>query len=271
MKKKLLYLTDLNYQAKGRVYCEEDIFLTGRLQEHFDIALCHPINSHRFEQNVDTVVFRNTGSTCGFQDTYDAFKQRVQTQKLKTFNEFCGKADMCGKQYLLELTEKGYPVIPTVDRIDRLAVLPEVDSYVVKPKNGADSIGLRFLSKQELMENPPESGAHVIQPAIDFLYEASFYFINDTLEYAMYAPDKTRRWILAPYEYSAEDRAFAEQLIHWNSIKNGIQRVDACRTKDGRLLLMELEDLNPYLSILEVDTDTRERFVKDLIAALQTY
>ncbi len=87
----------------------------------------------------------------------------------------------------------------------------------------------------------------------------------------MYAPDKTCRWKLEPYAFRAEDRAFAERFIQWNAIKNGIQRVDACRTKDGRLLLMELEDLNPYLSILEVDADTRERFVKDLIAALQAY
>lgn len=271
MKKKLLYLTDLNYQAKGRVYCEEDIFLTGRLKEHFDIALCHPFNSHRFERDVDTIVFRNTGSTCGFQETYDAFVQRVKEQQLKTFNEFCGKADMCGKQYLLELTEKGYPVIPTIDRIEAFQKLPAAQRYVIKPKNGADSIGLSFLSENELLAHPPESGVFVIQPAIDFLYEVSFYFINDTLEYAMYAPDKTCRWKLEPYAFSTEDRAFAEQLIQWNSIKNGIQRVDACRTKDGRLLLMELEDLNPYLSILEVDADTRERFMKDLIAALQAY
>ena len=58
---------------------------------------------------------------------------------------------------------------------------------------------------------------------------------------------------------------FAQKFIRWNGIKNGIQRVDACRTKDGRLLLVELEDLNPYLSILELDEETRERFIRDLI------
>ena len=269
--KKILYLTDLNYPAKGRNYGEEDIFLTGALKDSFDLALCHPKNAAAFEDDADLIVFRNTGSVLGYQDIYDAFVQRVKQKGLRTFNEFCGKADMCGKQYLLELTEKGYPVIPTVDRIEAFQKLPAAQWYVIKPKNGADSIGLSFLSENELLAHPPESGVFVIQPAIDFLYEVSFYFINDSLEYAMYAPDKTCRWKLEPYAFSTEDRAFAEQLIQWNSIKNGIQRVDACRTKDGRLLLMELEDLNPYLSILEVDTDTRERFMKDLIAALQAY
>ena len=39
---KVLYLTDPAYAAKGRRYCEEDIFITDRLKERFDIALCHP-------------------------------------------------------------------------------------------------------------------------------------------------------------------------------------------------------------------------------------
>ena len=34
--KKLLYLTDLYYEAKGRRYCDEDLYLTGRLKDRFD-------------------------------------------------------------------------------------------------------------------------------------------------------------------------------------------------------------------------------------------
>ena len=34
---------------------------------------------------------------------------------------------------------------------------------------------------------------------------------------------------------------------------------------DGRLLLIELEDLNPYLSILEVEEKTRNTFLNDMI------
>ena len=85
----------------------------------------------------------------------------------------------------------------------------------------------------------------------------------------MYAPDKTKRWALQAYSCSDADIAFAERFIRWNTIKSGIQRVDACRTKDGRLLLVELEDLNPYLSVLEVDPQTRDRFMKDFVAALE--
>ena len=37
-------------------------------------------------------------------------------------NEFVGKADMKGKQYLLDLTLECYPVIPTIDDLDNITV-----------------------------------------------------------------------------------------------------------------------------------------------------
>ena len=152
-------------------------------------------------------------------------------------------------------------------RIDDLDFLPDVDEYVIKPKDGADSIGLEFLTKDELIKRDLKDNI-LIQPAIDFEYEVSFYFINDKFEYALYAPDSSERWKLEAYEVSREDIEFAKKFIEWNTIENGIQRVDACRTKDGSLLLVELEDLNPYLSLLELDSDTVDKFVKDLIEVI---
>ena len=136
---------------------------------------------------------------------------------------------------------------------------------MIKPKDGADSIGLECLTKEELLKRNLTDGKTLIQPAIDFKYEVSFYFINDKLEYALYAPDKSKRWELQKYNFTNKNIKFAEKFIKWNKIKNGIQRVDACRTQDGKLLLVELEDLNPYLSILELDENTREKFIMDLI------
>ncbi len=268
-RKKILYLTDLNYQAKGRIYSEEDIFITNKLKEAFDVTLSHPEDAARFEDNVDLIVFRNTGSVIGYKDVYQSFVMRVHKKKLKTFNTFDGKADMCGKQYLINLTKENYPVIPTVDTKDKLETLPETDRYVIKPKDGADSIGLEFVTKEELLRRDLTEGAYLIQPQIDFEHEVSFYFINDKFEYAMYAPDKTKRWELKEYPYSENDIDFANSFIAWNTVKHGIQRVDACKTRDGKLLLVELEDLNPYLSLLETNEETRKQFIQDFIDAIQ--
>lgn len=265
--KKILYLTDLQYQAKGRKYCDEDLYITEKLKNYFNVTLCHPKNSESLEPYADLIVFRNTGAVSGFKDAYNAFRERIKRNGLKTFNEFTGKGDMCGKQYLVDLTLRNFPVIPTVDSIDNLSLLPQTEKYVVKPKDGADSIGLEFLTEKELLNRDFCDGNTIIQPAVDFKYEVSFYFLDDKLEYAMYAPDKNRRWNLEKYDYSDEDAEFANRFIKWNDIKHGIQRVDACRTQDGRLLLVELEDLNPYLSILLLDEHTRNGFIEDMITS----
>ena len=43
--RKILYLTDLYYEAKGRQYHKEDLYITSKLKEHFDLVLCNPLNS----------------------------------------------------------------------------------------------------------------------------------------------------------------------------------------------------------------------------------
>lgn len=72
-------------------------------------------------------------------------------------------------------------------------------------------------------------------------------------------------------EYTAteEDVAFAKRFIDWNNLDWGIQRVDACRNEQGELLLVELEDLNPYLSLLELSEQTRQDFIEAMKKSLQ--
>ena len=65
-----------------------------------------------------------------------------------------------------------------------------------------------------------------------------------------------------PYHPLREDIEFALKFIDWNTCKLGIQRVDACRLQDGTLLLMELEDYNPYLSLDLLDSVTKNRFLE---------
>lgn len=71
--KRILYLTDLCYRAKGRNYSEEDIYITNKLKESFDVVLCHPKCAESFEDMVDLIVFRNTGSVIEYKDVYQEF------------------------------------------------------------------------------------------------------------------------------------------------------------------------------------------------------
>ncbi|MHB0880394.1 ATP-grasp domain-containing protein [Paenibacillus sp. SEL1] len=223
-----------------------------------------------FEDVIDLIVFRNAGPVANFKEKYEAFRKRIVGKGLNTYNSFNGKADMNGKEYLLELTNAKFPVIPTIDSIENIKHLPNVEDFIVKPKDGADSIGMKRISQAEVTnEIDNENHSILVQPFIPFEYEVSFYFIDKNFQYAMNAPDKDKRWELKEYAPTEQDLSFAQKFIDWNNLDCGIQRVDACRTPSGELLLVELEDLNPYLSLLELSPETRDNFVSNMKDSLR--
>ncbi|WP_441247288.1 hypothetical protein [Kitasatospora sp. McL0602] len=263
---RLLYVTDFAYPARGRAYGDEDRWLTAELRTDFAVAPCHPTEAAALMGEVDAVVVRNSGPVIHYREQYDAFVAEARARRIRVYNPLTGRADMAGKQYLLDLTADGHPVIPTAETPDGL---PPADAYVAKPKEGADSIGLEILTPEQLHARPHPG--MLLQPRIDFTYEVSFYYVDQAFQYALYAPDQERRWRLERYTPTAEDLAFADRFVRWNTLSHGIQRVDACRTADGRLLLVELEDLNPYLSLDLLDEPTRTAFVAAFKASLHDY
>jgi hypothetical protein len=272
MRAKVLYVSDLTYPARGRRYGDEDAYLTRELREHFDLALCHPLDAAGLMERFDAVIVRNSGPVLHFQAEYDEFRAQAIAQGTRVYNQLTGKADMVGKQYLVELSDAGYPVIPTTDSDP--SRLPESAGYLVKPKLGSDSIGLRKVSRDELSTLALDG--LLAQPLVDFQYEVSFYFVDHDFQYALYTPDPNHRWELEPYRPTDDDLAFAQRFVDWNTIDHGIQRVDACRTTTtsenttGDLLLVELEDLNPFLSLASTTDDHRTAFVNRVASSVRT-
>lgn len=257
----VLYLTDFYYPANGRNYYEEDIYVISKLKDDFEILICSPLHSKNYEQLTDVVIFRNTGAVIYYKECFDEFLKRASSNNVSVYNSLTGKGDMRGKQHLLDLSRENYPVIPTIDTLDDLNRLPSSNRYILKLKNGADSIGMENVTYEELQKQDLRN--YIIQPFINFRYEVSFYFIDDTFQYALYAPDKNKRWELKEYTPTTEDLLFANTFIEWNSITHGIQRVDGCRLDSGDLLLVELEDLNPFLSLNAVSKEVKDNFVNN--------
>jgi hypothetical protein len=255
----LLWITDLAYEARDRRYGDEDVWLTSQLRRSFHIALAHPLDTVALMDRFDAVVVRNSGPVIQYREAWDAFRAAATARGTRVFNPLTGRGDMTGKRYLVELTDAGFPVIPTVDRRDRLGRLPDAERYVVKPVLGADGLGVQVIAPEHLASIALDG--LLVQPFVDFAYELSFYFVGRTFQYALHAPDPARRWDLVPFAPTAADLAFAQRFVEWNGLDLGVQRVDACRTRDGELLLVELEDLNPYLSLDRLDSLTRSRFV----------
>ncbi|WP_377270508.1 hypothetical protein [Peterkaempfera sp. SMS 1(5)a] len=260
----VLLVTDLTYPARGRRYGDEDTLLSARLREDFTVALCHPLDAVRLMDSFDVVLVRNSGPVIHYRSAYEEFRTEAAARGIRLLNPLHGRGDMAGKRYLVDLTAAGRPVIPTVDRRDHLDRLPAAAEYVVKPELGADSLGMRIVTADELHGPAVPLDGMLVQPLVDFRYEVSFYFVDRVFQYALHAPDPARRWELVPYRPEPADLDFAQGFVDWNTLDHGIQRVDACRTRDGELLLVELEDLNPYLSLDLVDHATRDTFTAAL-------
>ena len=266
---KLLYVTDLYYPAKGRVYRDEDLAVTERLRSRFDIALCQPTQASAFIEAADVIVSRNTGPVIHYAEAYAEFRSSAILAGACVYNPLTGLADMQGKQYLLDLFAAGFPVIPTVDRVAEVEALgSDVDRFIVKPKLGSDSIGM-FTDDRSGLATRTLTDV-LIQPLITFDYEVSFYFIDHDFQYALHAPNVDRRWELVRYEPTDADLAFARRFVEWNNLSHGIQRIDACRVSTtGELLLVEVEDLNPFLSLDVLTADERTRFIDRMAASIE--
>ena len=264
----LLLVSDLSYPARGRRYGDEDVWLSARLREEFDLALCSPRDAEALMDGFDVVLVRNSGAVLGYRGAWASFRATALERGTLVVNALDGRGDQAGKRHLVELTAAGEPVIPTVADREELHRLPDADRYVVKPVDGADSIGMEVLGRDELASAP--AGDVIVQPWLDIREEVSFVFVGRTFSYAVRTVSPDERWVLEPFAPGDAELAFAQRFVDWNTLDHGVQRVDACRTagSDG-LLLVELEDLNPYLSLDVLGERGRDAFARALVADLR--
>ena len=237
--KKVLLLTNSDNDDAG-----EDERLAAFLAAHFDITSIHPRNAEPYFDIVDAVLIRNIWPTHEYLLDWQAIKAKLNERTIPIYNTLDGSGDNEGKDYLLQLYQKGFPVIPTTDSIAHLEDLPNTEHYWIKPKYSCDGFGSRKVSASELAgENLHEC---IIQPYMEFECEKSFYFFDNVFHYAFTTKHRLQSETVEVHMPTKVDLAFAQQFVDWNTLSRGIQRIDTIETKDG-LLLTEVEDNAPYL------------------------
>ncbi len=210
---RILYVTDLAYQARGRRYCDEDIHLTSRLREEFDLALCHPRDAAALLDAFDAVVVRNSGpvlatrppTTPSASAAAERRDARVQPAHRQGGH---GRQAVPARPH-----RRGLPGHPHRSTASRTCTgCPSRTSTSSSSRLGADSAGLRIVLAGQVPEALAATADLLVQPRVDFAYEVSFYFVDHDYQYALHAPHPDRRWQLEPYDATVADLDFASAV-----------------------------------------------------------
>jgi hypothetical protein len=258
----LLFITNKNNEEPT-----EDIFLSEYLQNFFTVSFEDITDAPRLLGNFERCFIRNAWPSRYFEKEYHAMRIIVEKTKTRVYNPFHRNFYIEDKHYLIE-TGKTLPVIPTIVDLGDLAYLGNPGHYIIKPLDGCSSWNVKKLTRDELLQE--NTSGYIIQPAINFKDEISLYFIDNRFIYATITAGPNKRWELAEYEPSEKEIAWGEKFVNWNDLPYGLQRIDGCRLPTGEVLLMEIEDTLPYLSLDVLKPETKKRVLNTLVTSLQT-
>lgn len=217
----------------------------------------------------DACVLRSTWNYIHVLDDFLAWADRTAgaTRLLNPADVVRWNSD---KTYLRDLAARGVPTVPTCfvpkgghQPLGRLVAEQGWREVVVKPRVGAGSFATRRFNSSEL-----EAGEAFLAEwsgRRDMLVQPYLRSVSETGERALvwiageltHAIRKEPRWsggaeavskALAPTD---EERAFAAQVLRGLEERLLYARVDAARDDAGRLVLMELELIEPSLFVIQ--------------------
>ena len=210
--------------------------------------------------------------------------------KTRLFNKFRTLRWNANKSYLDELKHQGAPVIPTltVDRVTETGIARafkelETDTLVIKPQVGGGAWrqvlykqGDPFPSRDEL---PPEGAMiQAFLPSVVEEGEYSFLYFGGSFSHALIKRPKKGDYRIQSlyggteetYSPIKQERASARSVLNAISFTPLYARVDLLRGRDGKLKLIELEMLEPYLYLAHAEGEGGDnKGAQKLAAALE--
>lgn len=209
------------------------------------------------------------GTTWDYWDHADLFLEaleRIETQT-RLFNPAALVRWNSDKRYLQGLAEKGVRTIPTlwIDRVgeDSFRAAFETlnsDDLVFKRQVGAGADGQFRLSPTDALPDMPYP--MMVQPFLSKIQEEgeySFIFIDGKFSHALLKQAKSGDYRIqstyggteTPVTPGGADLQDASEILNMLDETPFYARVDMLRGSDKRLVLMELELIEPYLYPVE--------------------
>ncbi|MDO8514707.1 MAG: hypothetical protein Q7S50_04135 [bacterium] len=260
--KKILFLTNSKNSRQN-----EDAYLIDILRSDFEIVVSHPLDCKKYLESVDGVIIRNIWPTHEYLAEWREVERLLRASGKPVYNPLTGKGDQKGKDHVVELFSEGYQVIPTVDSLNDLGKLPDCEYYFIKPKMSCDGTGSKKLTRAGL--ETADLTDYVIQPFVEFESEPSFFYLDNHFSYAITMPNRLSHKTIEIYRPTAAELQFAQSFVDWNALPYGLQRIDALRTKDGKLLLTEIEDESETLYLLDLKEPDRVRITHEIVRSMK--
>lgn len=197
-------------------------------------------------------------------------EDRLEKKNIKTVN-LVG-LDGKGKKYLIEFMKKGFSVIPTFDNVEDALNKTNSNEYILKMEDSYGSgLGQLVVKKEKLVEEFKEG--YLIQPKLKFKSEIQSYFVGNKLMYVFeYIPSKYPNYPdPIPITLTEEQKNIACSIANESGLKVGFQRIDFIRLENDDLLLLEIEDNSPHMSLEELDENFRDKVLEKYKKVLYEY
>jgi hypothetical protein len=244
--------------------------LATAFERHGDVveAIAWDDPDARFERYDAAVI----GTTWDYWDRHAEFLEKLRRIEAETrlFNPSSLVAWNSDKRYLADLAARGVPIPPTRfldhatedavrDAFDALSLGPD-EEVVIKRRIGAGAHGQHRLRRGEPVPLMPEP--MLVQPFLPSVVtegELSFVFVDGELSHALEKRPKSGDYrvqsafggwqsAIAPRD---DDVTRARDVLDRLDALPLYARVDMVRARDGALLLMELEVIEPFLYPLQ--------------------
>ena len=204
----------------------------------------------------------NYGEILKYEESANRLNNRLIAKNRKLIN-FNGNFDKQGKEYLVDLFNKGYEVIPSINKKEDINKIPKTEKYLLKPKIGYDGIEQHVITKKEIEK--VDFNKYIIQPLMKFQSEVQFYFLNNELQYVLeFKPSKVPIYPDAiKYNYNKKEKLIAQKFADLNKQLVGIQRIDFIKLYNGEIKLLEIEDAAPYLDLDQLELAERKKFLNN--------
>lgn len=171
------------------------------------------------------------------------------------------------KRYLFELKDRGVPIVPSiiVEETEELSIPFQWPKVIVKPTvsaSGRDTSLFFGLDRQGIYEAANDilkQGKYVLLqeylPSVEEYGERSSVLIAGNVTFTMKKTPKTGNFLVhmhhggtySPIQATSDEKEFIELLLSKMDAIPLYMRMDYLRQKDGRICLLELEQIEPNL------------------------